>query len=78
MIREQILEILQEVCPGVDVEKETALFDDGIIASFDVIHIMSELMDVFGIEIDADDIEPENINSLDALVRLVESRIGDQ
>ncbi len=76
MIRKQILEILEEVCPGVDIESQTALFDDGIIASFDVIHIMSELMDLFNIEIDADDIEPENINSLDALVNLVESRLS--
>ncbi|MBO5998185.1 MAG: acyl carrier protein [Lachnospiraceae bacterium] len=76
MIRKQILEILEDVCPGVDIENQTALFDDGIIASFDVIHIMSELMDVFNIEIDADDIEPENINSLDALVKLVESRLA--
>ena len=31
-MREQIIEILTEICPGVDFEQETALIDDGLIA----------------------------------------------
>ena len=36
---------------------------------------MSELMDSFSIDLNAEDIEPENLNSLDAIVALVESRL---
>lgn len=74
-MRERVLEIVQNICPDVDFEKEQALFDDGIIESFDVIQILSELMDEFGIEIDADDIEPANLNSLDSICALIESRM---
>ena len=28
---EQLLKILNETCPGIDFEKETALIDDGIL-----------------------------------------------
>ena len=73
-MRDQIKAILEEICPDVDFEKEKALFDDGLIESFDVIQILTELMDTFSVELDADDIEPENMNSLDAIVALVQSK----
>ena len=73
-MRDQIKAILEEICPDVDFEKEKALFGDGLIESFDVIQILTELMDTFSVELDADDIEPENMNSLDAIVALVQSK----
>ena len=42
-MKEKVRSILQEILPDVDFDAETALFDDGIIESFDVIQIMSEL-----------------------------------
>ena len=32
-MREKIIEILNEICPGNDFENETAIIDDGIIDS---------------------------------------------
>lgn len=72
-LRERVLQILQEVRHDVDFEKETKLIDDGILDSFDIISIVSELNDNFEIEITADELEPENFNTLDAVVALVES-----
>lgn len=74
--REKIKAIFEEICPDVDFEKETALVDDGIIESFDVIQGMNEIMEAFDIEIDADDIEPENLNSIDAMAAMVERKLG--
>lgn len=71
-MREKVLQILQEVRHDVDFEKETKLIDDGILDSFDIISIVSELNDNFEIEITADELEPENFNTLDAIVKLVE------
>ena len=59
-MEERILEVVRAIRPDVDFEKETALIDDEILDSFDVIQIVTELMEEFGIFIDADDIEPEN------------------
>lgn len=74
-MRDRVLKIVSEVCPSVDFENTKNLIDDGILESFDIISIVSELMEEFDIDIDADDIEPENLNDLDAIVELVESKL---
>ena len=45
---EKLLELLKNVRPDVDFENETALIDDGLLDSFDVVSIISEIDDVFG------------------------------
>lgn len=74
-MEERILEVVKAIRPDVDFEKETALIDDEILDSFDVIQIVTELMEEFGIFIDADDIEPENLNSLEGIREMVERKI---
>ena len=74
-MEERILEVVRSIRPDVDFEKETALIDDEILDSFDVIQIVTELMEEFGIFIDADDIEPENLNSLDGIREMVERKM---
>ena len=75
-MEEKILSILEDVCPDVDFKKEKAIIDDGIIDSFAVIQIVTAFMDEFDIEIDADDIEPENLNSFEAICNLVSSKLN--
>lgn len=72
-MKEQVLKILKGVRQDVDFEKEKALIDDNILDSFDIISIVSDLNDVFSIDITADELEPENFNTLDAIVELVKS-----
>lgn len=72
-MRERILQILQKVRRDVDFEAMTNLIDDGILDSFDIISVVSELNDEFEIEITADELEPENFNTLEAIVLLVKS-----
>ena len=69
---EKLLEILTSICPGVDFENETALCDDGLLTSLDIVTIVSELMDEYEIEIDVDDLVPENFNSAESILELVE------
>ena len=61
----------------MDFERETALIDDEVLDSFDVIQIVTELMEEFNIFIDADDIEPENLNSLENIRDMVERKLND-
>lgn len=72
-MKEKVLKILKEVRPDVDFEKEKRLIDDGILDSFDIISIVSDLNEDFDIDISADELEPENFNTLDAIVVLVQS-----
>lgn len=77
-MKERILKLLEEIQPDIDFENETALIDDSLLESFDVIQIVTSLMDEFDISIDADDIEPENLNSLDAICAMVERKLAER
>ena len=76
-MEERILEVVKSIRPDVDFERETALIDDEVLDSFDVIQIVTELMVEFNIFIDADDIEPENLNSLENIRDMVERKLND-
>ena len=73
-MREQIIEILTEICPGVDFEQETSLIDDGLIDSLDIVAVVTELMEAFDVELGVDDLTPENFNSVEAIEELIERK----
>ena len=73
-MREEILEICESVDGSVDFTS-TALIDNNEIDSVSLIEIVSEIMDQFDIEIPFEEVVPENFNSVDAMVRLVEKYV---
>ena len=73
-MRKQIMEILTDICPGVDFENEKALIDDGLIDSLDIVAVVTELMEAFDVELGVDDLTPENFNSVEAIEELIESK----
>ena len=75
-MRERIIEILTEICPGVDFEQETSLIDDGLIDSLDIVAVVTDLMDTFDVQLGVDDLTPENFNSVDAICQLIERAQG--
>lgn len=75
-MKEQVLEILRSIREDIDFEEEEHLIDNEILDSMDVVSIATELMESFNIDIDADDIEPENFNSLAQIVSLVQGKIA--
>ena len=73
-MKEELLQILTEAVPAVDFEAETALVDDEILESLDIVTIVSEIKDVFDVEITVDDLVPENFNSVEAILALIQAR----
>lgn len=73
-MREQLLRILNEAVPGVDFDSETALVDKGILESLDIVTIVSEIMDVFEVELTVDDLTPENFNTVEDILNLINSK----
>ena len=69
---DKILEILKELRPDVNFETEKALIDGGVLSSFDIITLIEELSDAYDIDIETDDIIPENLNSAEGIYRLVQ------
>ena len=62
---------LESIRPDIDFKQNSSLIDDGILDSFDIITIIGELNDTFGINISVEHIIPENFNSLNAMMKLV-------
>lgn len=68
---ETLLKILNEMHPDVDFSSHTHLIDDGILDSFDIISLITELDDAFGVAVPAERLVPENFNSAQAIYNLV-------
>lgn len=69
---DRIFQILAELRPDVDFTLAQNLIDDGVLDSFDVVSLVSELCDAFEVSISVDDLTPENFNTPEAMLALVE------
>jgi len=69
---EELIRIMEALHPDVDFETAEGLVDNKIIDSFDIITIISEVSEEFGVVISAEHIVPENFNSAKALWALIE------
>ncbi len=70
-MKETVLEILEEIREDIDFENETKLADDRLLSSLDIVTIVGKFNDEFDVEISVEDLEPENFNSVDAMVELI-------
>ena len=68
---QKLLSALAEVRDDVDFENQYGLVDEGVIDSLDLTQIIAALDEAFDIHIPAGDIEPENFNSVDAMLDMV-------
>lgn len=69
---DKLLAILEDLHPDVDFGAEDALIDHGILDSFDIVTLVAEIDDAFGVQIPAEEMLPENFNSAQALFALVQ------
>lgn len=69
---EELMEILEGLRPDVDFETNTALIDNAVLDSFDIVSLVTELNDAFDIEIKPHNLVPENFNSANAIWALVQ------
>lgn len=69
---EELLKILSDLHPDVDYEAEKKLIDDMILDSLDIVNLITEISEVFDVNITAKDIVPENFNSAEALYALIQ------
>ncbi len=69
---DELLNLLSEIRPDVDFQNEEALIDDEILDSFDIISIVGEINDQFDIDINVNDLLPENFNTVEAMWDLIQ------
>lgn len=75
--KEQVKAILVELKKGMEKNLESGeLVTGGLLDSFDIIALITELEESFDIEIDLEDVVAENFESVDAIAALVEKCKG--
>ncbi len=65
-------EILKEIRPEFDFTASEDFIEDGMLDSFDVVTLVSELDKMYSISIDGVDILPENFRNLATIRQLLE------
>ncbi len=61
-----------EIDDSIDWKAQKALVNDRLLDSFAVISLIAELEEQFDIEIEAAEIIPENLNSVDAIWKMIQ------
>ena len=69
---EELLEILNDIQPGVDFENEKHLIDDHLLDSLSIISLVAEPEDTFDVTIPAVEIIPDNFNSAEAMLEMLQ------
>ena len=72
---EELYEIMEDIIPGEDYKNSTALVDDDILTSFELVRLVTEIDSTFDISIPSSEIVPDNFNSAETIWALIE-RLG--
>jgi acyl carrier protein len=67
----KIAAILGQIRPEFDFSQSNDFFEDGILDSFDLITLVSEIDQFYGISIDGLDIVPANFSNVTAIEALL-------
>lgn len=75
-MKEQILKILSEIRPEIDYKVDCNFIENGMLDSLDIIRLVAELDDLFGISINGADIIPDNFKGLNEIENLIKTNGG--
>ena len=70
---EQIYKILDEIRPEFDFKESNDYIEDGLLDSFDIVTVVSEIEAAFGILIDG----PENFQNITTICEVVKKNGGE-
>ena len=68
---DKVLDILKNIRPECDFAASTDFISEGLLDSFDVVTLVTDLDDQYGISIDGIDIIPENFKNLESIKALL-------
>ena len=73
---ERITDILKQVKPDADFSISKCFVDDGILDSIDIVSLILKFEEEFGIEINPEEIDPDNFQSVEAMFSMIERAKG--
>lgn len=70
-MKEKVRTILTELRPEFDFTENVNFIEAGMLDSFDMVSLVDELEEQFGIKIDGIDVVAENFSSINSIVALL-------
>lgn len=72
-----LLEILDNLKPGTVFAGRDGFIDSGVLTSLDIVTLVADIDDAFDLDISVTDIVPENFNSVEAMMAMIQ-RLQDE
>lgn len=72
-MKNKLIKILNDIDEAIAEYDGENLFDDGVVDSFTVVEIVTEIEAAFRIEISADDVTEHNFCTVDNMLELIEA-----
>ena len=73
---ERLLKIIESIRPDISVSPDTRLIDDGVLDSLDIVTLVTEINDIYGIRLSARDVIPENFDTVWDIAHLITLKGG--
>lgn len=68
----ELISILTELHPKIDFSAPHDLVKEGILDSIDIVTLIGEIDEVFGVSVPVEEITPENFSSVESICKMVE------
>ncbi len=72
MMRDKILEVLKAENEELVEDLNRDLLESGILDSFDIVNLVVALEEALGISIDVEMVSPENFQTAESIIRMIE------
>ena len=73
-MEEKIWQLLREINEDIPQNYKIGLIEGGYIDSFAIVNLVASLEEEFNIELEAEDIIPENFYSIQSIAMMINSR----
>ena len=74
-MEQEILHILQEINPYMEIEKDTKLLEEEILDSMEILLLISELEDKYQIQIPLESLQLEDFQDILSITKFVKKQI---
>lgn len=73
-MKNDLISILASIKPGYNFNEDSRFISESLLDSVDIITLISEIEKKFKINIDGGEIVPENFDSINAIINLINSK----
>ena len=72
----KLISILTALHPDIDFRASHKLVEEGILDSIDIVTLIGEIDEAYGVRVPIEDITPENFASIEAIYKMIEGLRG--